>query len=386
MALLKTSTLQKLLDNDLPAPLVSIYMPTHSTPTPPNVTEDRRRFKNLRNKVLEIVKTQPEVSYKSSQAIAARLQAIGDDFDFWEHRTLSVAILLSQECTTTFDLPIDSDEYVAVDSRFHVTPLFGMCNDWTNYFVLVVSKKHPMLFAGDAYGLHDTDAQLPKAHTWRGNRQGKDIPGTEHVLTKRKGRQEYFGNSYLLVTKGDVVHYFKAIDHVLKKSMPMGQTNPVILAGTEEETSLFRSVSSYPNILCGHIESANSSTKPCMLAPFAAAFIHKAIVQKRHQDELERFSRLASSSERASSELATIQDAAEKGRIETLITKLIRTTADTIRDNRIAMPKIHFPTDEQMAVIEQVALLTWRNHGTISLVEDTVTKPPNSALGAIFRY
>lgn len=362
-------------------------MPTHSAPTPPNVTEDRRRFKNLRNKVLEILKTSPDVDYKSYQAIAARLQTLEDDLEFWENRTLSVAVLVSQIETTTFDLPIDCDEYVAVDSRFHVTPLFGMCNDWIDYYVLVVSKKHPMLFAGDAYGLHGTGAPLPISQTWRGNKQDKGIPDSEHVLTKQKGRQEYFGNSYPLVTKEDLVHYFKAIDHVLKKSLPKNNIYPVVLAGTEDETSLFRTISTYPHILPGHIESANSATKPHLLEPIAASFIHEAIVQKKHQDELERFNRLASSSSRASGELAAIQDAAKKGRIETLITKLVRTTTDTIRDNRVATPKIHFPTDEQMAVIEQIALLTWSNRGRVSLVEDNATNPPpNSALGAIFRY
>jgi hypothetical protein len=103
--------------------------------------------------------------------------------------------------------------------------------------------------------------------------------------------------------------------------------------------------------------------------------------------ELERFSRLANNGkERASSELAAIQSAADSGRIDTLIIKLIRTTADTVRDNKYATPKLHFPVDEQMAVIENLAQQTWRNQGKISLIEATSMVPPHSALGAIFRY
>lgn len=386
MSKLNKSDLQALLDNIWPAPLITVYMPTHSAPTPPNMTEDRRRFKNLRSRVVQVIKASPEVSYKARQSIERRLQEIEDDLNFWEHRTHGIAIFITQTSTSTFDLPIDCDEYIAVDSYFHTVPLFGFFYDWVDYYVLIVSKKHPMLFSGNTYGLRNIHASLPVAQVGRRHKH-EDLPNTVHVISKGKGRQEYFGNSYPLVTKEESLHFYRALDRSVQKNMAKNQSHPLILAGTEEDVCIYRSVSSYAHMLPGHIESANSPTSPHQLTSAATSFVCRAILHKRHQEQQERFMRLAhASSGRASSDLATIRDAAAEGRIETLIVKLVRTTADTVRESLTATPKIHFPPNEQMAAIEYIAMLTWRDHGNIMLINDTATVPPNTIIGAIFRY
>lgn len=383
MAKLSRPTIQTLLETAHPAPLISIYLPTHSAPSPPTLSEDRRRFKNIKNRVLEIIKATPEIDLKSTQAIERQLSDLEEDLNFWENRTLSVAIFMSLNETFTIDLPIDSDEYVAVDSHFHVTALLGLVNECMDYSVLVVSKKHPMLFSGNMYGLKATDVELPEAQSSRGHEQ-ENHANTTHVPPKGKGRQDYFGNNFPLVTREDVIHYFKAIDQVVQKHLP--KSCILVLAGPEPDVSAYRSISTVPTLSKGHIESANSATTPRDLTPFAWALVQEENIRQQRQDELDRFSRLSNGPDRASGELAAIQDAADKGRIDTLIIKLIRTTADTVRDNKQATPKLHFPVDEQMAVIEAIALQTWRNQGKVSLIEDTSTVPPNSALGAIFRY
>lgn len=383
MPKLHKPTLQALLETERGDALVSIYMPTHSVPTPPNISEDRRRFKNLRNKVLDIINERPDIKLKQGQAIAKLLDSLDKDLEFWENRTYGVAIFVNPTNLTTIDIPVDCDEYVAVDDQYHITPLIGLLNHMIDFAVLVVSKKEPMLFMGDIYGLRSAAVGLPIAQTGRKSSSAEKVE-TTHLPPKGKGRQEYYGTNFPLVTQDDVLHYFRSIDTIIQKDIPKDM--PLILAGSETDTWEFRSVSTYPNILEGHIESANSATAPHRLAPFAWAFVQKATVQKKHRQQLERFVRLANGKDRASGELPAIQDAAEKGRIETLIIKLIRTTTDTIRDNLVSAPKIHFLPDEQMAVIERVAMQTWRNNGVVTLIEDTETTPPNSALGAIFRY
>lgn len=386
MSRLHKPTLQALLDTARDAPLVSLYMPTHSISTPPNISEDRRRFKNLRNRIKEIISKRPDITLKNSQAIERLLESLEEDLSFWENRTYGVAIFINPNDVTFIDIPVDCDEYVAVDNRYHVTPLIGLLEHMVDFAVLVVSKKTPMLFTGDIYGLTVADIELPMARqqTRRGKRTQAKQSEAMLVPSKGKGRQDYFGGNFPLVTQDDVLRFYRAIDRIILKRITDGR--PLILAGTENDTWEYRSISAYPTILEGHIESANSATTPRLLEPFAWAIIQKATIQKEHESQLERFSRLANGRERASGELPAIQDAAEKGRIETLIIKLIRTTTDTIRDNLTAAPKIHFLPDEQMAVIEKVAIQTWRNHGSVTLIEDTATIPSNSALGAIFRY
>jgi hypothetical protein len=383
MSTLHKPTIQALLDEALTATLVSIYMPTHSAPTPPNISEDRRRYKNLRSRVLDIIKANPDIDLRTSQAIAFQLTELLNDLEFWENRTFGTAIFLTPTNTTTIDLPIDCDEYVAVDDHFHITPLIGLVGDISDFSVLVVSKKHPMLFTGNMYGLRHADVALPVAQTGRRNVH-EHIPATMHLPPTGKGQQEYFGNNFPLITHDDVLHFYRDIDRIMLKHLP--KQHPLVLAGPEQDTFDFRGISNHPYILQGHIESNNSATTANDLMPFAWKLVQDATVNKRNDTQLDRFSRLSNGKDRASGELAAIQDAAKKGRIDTLLIKLIRTTADTIRDNRTATPKIHFPNDEQMAVIEKVAMQTWRNQGDIILIEDTATVPANTALGAIFRY
>jgi hypothetical protein len=382
MSKLHKPALQALLNTAKGDALVSIYMPTHSVSTPPNISEDRRRFKNLRNKVLEITNERPDIALKQRQAIERKLDILDKDLEFWEHRTYGVAIFVDQTNITTIDIPVDCDEYVAVDYQFHITPLIGLLDQMVDFAVLVVSKKEPMLFMGDIYGLQSAPVELPISQT--GHKSAHQKVETTHLPPKGKGRQEYYGTNFPLVTQDDLIHFYRTIDTIIQKHI--AKDLPLILAGTETDTCEYRSISTHSNILSGHIESANSATTPHRLAPFAWSFVQNATVLKDRQNQLERYDRLANGMDRASGELPAIQDAAEKGRIETLIIKLIRTTTDTIRDNLIATPKIHFPPDEQMAVIEKVALQTWQSNGNVTLIEDTETTPPNSALGAIFRY
>lgn len=344
MSKLRKLTLQALLDQARNVPLVTIYTPTHSAPTPPNLSEDRRRFKNLKNRVMEIIKASPMINLKESQAVERQLTTFEEDLGFWEARTFGMGIFISPSEATTIDLPIDCDEYVAVDDHYHVTPLIGLLDQMVDFDVLVVSKKQPMLFSGDIYGLSSTEVPLPVVQTIR-NRNRVNQPVAVRIPPKGNGRQEYFGNNFPLVSQDDVLHYFRAIDRIVQKEVT--EKHPLVLAGPEVDTCEYRSISSHPNILEGHIESANSATTPHCLAPLAWAHVHKATIQKQHQRQLERFDRLSNGSERASGELAAIQDAAGKGRIETLIIKLIRTTTDNVRDNLVATPKIHFPPHEQ---------------------------------------
>jgi hypothetical protein len=382
MPRLNKTEVQALLEQAPPTPLISMYVPTHPISTPPNISEDRLRFKNLRNRIIEILRATLEYDIRRIRAIDRLLSQLHEDLNFWETRTYSVAIFVSKRGITTFDLPIDCDEYIAVDSRFHVLPLLGLLSDLIDYYVLVVSKKQPMLFSGNMYGLAPADVQLPVAQS---GKRGKHEGQVEPTRTPQagKGRPEYFGGNFPLVTHDDVLHFFRAADHAVQKYIPRG--SPLLLAGPELDISSYRSISTYQYTLNGHIESANSATAQD-LGLAASSLIHQEITQKQHQEHIDRFSRLSNGRERAIDGLAAIQDAAEKGRIETLLSKLIRTTTDTVRDNRTAAPKIHFLDEEQMAVVEDVAVLSWRDQGNIVLLDDTSTVPPNSVLGAILRY
>jgi len=386
MAKLNPSAVEQLLARRSQTPLVTIYMPTHNAGTPPNMSEDEVRFKNLQTRVMGILRASPEVDAQTGRKLANRLRDLADDRGFWESRTYGLAIFISPDDTVTFELPIDCDEYVAVDSRFHAAPIIGLLDQWVAFYVLVLSQKEMRLFAGDMYGLRPTDIEMPAAGTKGNGRKPENKPTKKHVpAPPTGGRPAYFDKGFPLVTKDDRLDFFRTTDQAVRKYAD--HICPLILAGPESDIEMYRSISQYTNILSGHVPSANSATTPHSLAPSILRLIGKEILSKRRRDATERYGRLAGSApERASAELPAIQEAASKGRIATLLVKLIRNTADTVRDNKFAVPKLKFFPDEQMAVADHIILQTWRNHGNVVLIDDTSTTPPHPALAAIMRY
>lgn len=385
MAKLTASAVGDLLNKQRQTPLVSLYMPTHNAGTPPNMTEDQLRFKNLRHRTTEIIKASPKVDIRAGRALQNQLRNIADDLDFWENRTYGFAAFISPDDIAVVDLPIDCDEYVSVDSRFHVSPLIGLLGQWLEFYVLVLSQKEMRLFAGDLYGLRPTDIDLPTADTSTRQRQ-EGLPEKIHTPSpSERGRPEYFGKRFPLTTKEDRLDFFRATDRAVRKYAD--PKCPLILAGPEQDIEMYRSISQYPHILSDHVASTNSATTPRSLTPAIMQLVSKEIMSKRRRDVVERYHRLAgNAAQRASSELAAIRDAAHKGRVDTLLIKLIRNTTDTVRDNKTNVPKLQFFPAEQMAIADAIALQTWRDHGNVVLLDDTSTAPFNAALAAIMRY
>lgn len=387
MAKLTTDAIRSLLLSPPLAPAVTLYMPTHITHSPPNMYEDEVRYKNLRSWAMEIIHNQPEIDNKTAQLIDAILGELQGDLKFWESQRQGVAIFASPKGLTTLQLPIDTDPYVAVDIRFHVSPLLAMLYQMINYYVLLLSQKEPILLEGDMYELTPaSDIHIPASgrsgsqRIMEGNRPDRLPPKHSN------SRPEYFGGAFPVVNDDERLNFFKNIDRAMRDHADTKR--PLILAGTEPDIAGFRSISQYHNILPGQLMYANTDADISRLHSGAVRLIRKELIVKRRYRITSRYEQLlGDGSGRASSDLAVIEDAADKGRIETLLLKTIRITADTIRNEMTQVPKLVFLPEEQMAVADYIAVQTWHSRGEVLSQEDSPYLPPNGgALGAIFRY
>lgn len=383
MARLNAAIITELLEDPV-APAVSIYLPTHLAHSPPNMTEDQMRFKNLWQRAMAIIGNMPEVGETSRQAIYDSLAHLQEDMLFWESRDHALGVFVNPRRLITVELPLGTCEYVAVDSRFHIAPLLGLLPHMLEYNILVITEKEPLLFQGDMYGLKPVDADLP-ASGHSGSLALKRQPGALRQPPKGSGSQpEYFGGRYPVIDDEGRRRFFRAVDRAIREHC--GTSCHLVLAGTEDDVAAFLDTTSHPRAVPARLPNANTAPDIRTLFHDARQLLRRQCIRPEQQALSERFEQLnGNGSGRATSELAAIQDAADKGRIETLLLKLVRMTHDNIQDNTVEEPKIVFPPDEQMGELDYLAAQTWRNHGSVMLLDEQ-SPPRTSPLGAIFRY
>ena len=386
MAKLTTDAIRSLLLSPPLAPAVTLYMPTHPTHSPPNMYEDEVRYKNLRAWAMEVIHNQPDIDNRTAQAIDEMLGQLQENLEFWESQRQGLAVFVSPKGVTTLELPIDSDPYIAVDVRFHVAPLLALLHQMINYYVLVVSQKEPLLFEGDMYELLPAPTIPLPASGHSGSVTIEEGNRPNRLPPKRSNsRPEYFGGAFPVMNEEERLNFFKNVDRSLREHGD--RKRPLILAGTEQDIAGFRRVSEYHNILPGQLTNAITSRDIPKLHRGAIAMIRQEIITKKRRSTVSRYEQLlGDGSGRATADLAAIEDAANKGRIETLLLKTIRITADTIRAGMTQVPKLVFLPEEQMAVADYIAVQTWRNQGEVLSQEDAPQLPPAGVLGAIFRY
>ena len=366
------------------APRVTIYAPMHTTASPPHMTENQIRLKNLAHKATETLRK--EYGHQGKN-MADMLESTVDSYlnnpAFWESQTEGLLLCASPSEVQTFHLPIDTEEYVAVDNCYHLAPVLALLDDEQSFYVLAVSQHHPKLFAGSMYGLCEMETDMPTdvesaLHIDERNQKGSH--------TQAKGSEmNYNGRGGVRDPRADErLRFFRIVDEIVCAAAEHGQ--PLILAGTSSELAEYRSISRYPRILKSAITGSFSGAKAHDLFGQAYAIIRDQLVVARRQQAIEAYAHLKGTQQtRVTEDPVTIAEAAKQGRIETLLITLRRNTADTIRDTAKAVERITFPRAELSAMVNKTANAVAGASGRIVNI-DTGAAPTPSPIMALLRY
>lgn len=370
---------EKLLATTEPQPAVTIYAPMHTTASPPHISENQIRLKNLIHRASEELGKHGDQKQLSDQ-LQEMLDTTHDDLNFWESQTPGLLICARPGMIEMFHLPIDTDEYVAVDEAFHLAPVLAIMNEEQPYYVLTVAQHGPKLFRGDMYGLKETDVQLPESvyaglnideENQQSENQGSATgPSTNTGWFNGRGgardpREE------------DRARFFRMIDNIIYNSAD--RSLPLILAGIDAETIEYRMLSKYPQILEGTISGSFGDAKPDGLFDRAYAIIEKELIMPAREAALEEYQRLEGANpDKVARDKKSIQEAAEQGRVDKLLAMMGRYTTDTIRDTAASVAKITFPEPEVSKTLNRLALKVWQMSGTIVNLQSN--KMPHGAL------
>jgi hypothetical protein len=351
------------------------------------MSEDKIRLKNL---VTRAVKELEDNDGDNRQLIAElheKMEELLDDRDFWMHQTEGLLICACAGQFDMFHLPVDTEEYVAVDICYHLAPVFGLLQDAPHYYVLAVTQQHPKLLRGDMYDLYETDLALPESL--------ESSLGIDEVNQKRQRQRSAKGTG--IRTSGfngrggardpredDRDKFLRLIDDTV-----WGYADrrwPLVLAGTEAEAGEFRSISKYPNIVSGYINGSFVDAKPHDLFDQAFKIITSEIIEPMYAEKTQAFKQLNGENPAlATTDVNIVTEAAKQGRIDTLLIGMRRYTTDTVRNNNRSVPRLTFLRPAPSKVANDLAERIWHMSGKVLNLD--ASKMPNGAtLAAILRY
>jgi Bacterial archaeo-eukaryotic release factor family 3 len=329
-----------------PGVAVTIYVPMHITASPPHINENQIRFKNLAHKAIEDLKARR--NYDLAISLENQVLAAHDDLAFWKEQTPGMLVCATDERMDMFHLPVNTEEYVSIDTHFHLAPLLGLLSDEREYFVLELDEHNPHLLKGDMYGLEPSDVYLPA--------NVKEATGLEH-----NGHQI---NHELSHSAGYPNRFFKIIDKIIFDKAD--HSLPLILSGTEKEIAMFRDLSKYPKILKGSIPSNFNKSEPRAMFVKAEAIIRNELILPEHQSAVMEYEKLEQSNpDKIASEEKELFEAAEQGRIDKLYTSMQVETADNVQDSSLPTIRITFFEPRLNSMLSSMAVKVWQMKGKV---------------------
>lgn len=385
---LNRDAITELLNKKPKAPAITVYLPTHRAATPPHMTEDQIRFKNLINKAITILKNRND-GRELEATLSERLDEFLNDRAFWESQTEGLLLCIRPGIFRMFHLPVDTEEYVAVADHFHLAPIFGVLDDMQEYYVLSIAQHNPNLYKGTMYHLQPAGIELPETmeaglHIDEVNQRSEQQASARGSSMNSSGTFNGRGGAKNPAEE-DRQRYWRMIDQIVN-SKTNGKL-PLILAGIESELVEYRAISKYPKILETAIHGSFGSAQSQDLFQPALDIIRKELLNPTHDDAIEEYERAKGQAPQlAARDMAAIRDAAEQGRIDKLLVADIRYTTDTVRDNSEPVPVITFPPEESAQAVHDIAYQVWNTSGQIVDIEADHMPEPGALMLATLRY
>lgn len=385
MQKLTHEALARLLTAD-DSPKVTIYMPLEASASPPHITENQIRLKNLIHAAVKELEDSGDTS-KLGDRLCSLLDEARDDLEFWKDKRRGILLCAAPGMLQWFDLPVDTEEYVAVDDTFHLAPVLALTGDARDYYVLALAQQHPKLYKGDMYGLEPADIGLP-----RSIREGLGID-EPNQKTENQGSATgpststgWFNGRGGARDPADIdrLRFFHLIDKLLHDNLD--RSLPLILAGIDAETAEFRGLSKYPRIMQAAITGNQTDSRLEDLHQRAQMIVTAELVKPEHDAAREEYERLSGANpERVAGDRKAIMAAAEQGRIDKLLATMSNQTTDTVQDKVESVLRISFPDKDFSRTLNNLAALVWRMSGRIvSLLPHEM--PNGSLMVARLRY
>ena len=360
---------------DSPAPCVTILLPPYRPGAQANSLGAMLRTfcQDAERQLVTHQVTQSEVT-----DIIESLQRLAEAPEFAAGSHWSRAIFRSPELFTTLDLIEPVKPGLTVGACFQIRPVLSDLQLPAAFYLLRLSQKSVELFR--CAGLRAQRIDLPKGVP-RTLDEALEFKPPDHDLENRSSAGSSTGTmpgvrfgtgSARERAHVYVADFFKAVDRGIRE-LARGGDVPLVLAGVEEDTVLYRAGSAYPHLAKETIRgSANSPFSEDELIERAYAIVRAGLTDRAASSLMELKERMAPT--RFSTDLDTILSAAIEGRVGWIFIN---------QDARaLGVEKAHWGEED---LLNRAAIETLRQRG-LAFNLPAAKMPDGAAVAAVFRY
>ena len=361
------SEVTALLEERSPAS-VSIYLPT--SPLPQDADADRIAFKNLATEAASQLVARGD--HRAVVAVREHAHDLLDDDAFWGRLAASLAVFITPEGLRTFRLPNRLNEMVEVSDRMHLKPLLRSVTFPQSAVVLALAQGGARLIevARDV-----PPSEIPVA----------EMPADVASSVGKASISDRSATGRIQGSEGQKVRmrqYARLVDRAVR-SVVSGLGQPLILAGAEPLSSIYRSVNRYPRLVEEGIPGNPEAATDLELADAA-----RAILDRLYADELRELRDLFEarvSQGRGASDLTDVARAATFGAVDTLLADIDVVVPGFIDEESGAVTLADHDDAVNYGVVDEIARRVLLHGGRVLALraEDI---PGGSSTAAILRY
>lgn len=367
--------------------VLSMYMPTHRSPTPPHMTEDQTRYKNLIRKGKDEWREQH--ADEQFPSFFEKLEAKVNDLEFWQQTAEGLALFASEAGAEVYHLPMECEERVCVSDTYDVTPLLTILAYDQSYYILALALHDTKLFKGDMYGIEKVDIAFPTSPEEALNidemytnsstvrNQNSSSGATMSTASHGPGDSNQAGHEERL-------QYFRIIDGMITSSDKVDMKLPVLIAATDNDAGDYRNISRIPKLLDCFLAGNYTNTELRNLHAQAWPLIRRELGEKQEAALVETFNE-QKGVQKASANLHDITEAAQTGRVDCLLAGLIRITNDSVTDSISERPIITFTDTYEKNGLPSLAQAVFNQGGSVIGI-DVDEIPEHAQAVAIYRY
>lgn len=359
---------------------ISLYMPTH--PAFPQRNENPVVFKNLlRDLRQQLISEHPDADHDTLLEPFEQLQ---EDEEFWTHQQNGLAVIGGADFFKVLRLPQAVSTRTFICSHPYLTPLIRITQAADNYQVLCLTRDAINLFEGNRDSLTEISLH-PDVPTTKEEALGSELtPGDQTGFQQGFGAAGQRGDPYAHESGGndkqaeidiDRERYFRAVDKAILEHHSRPSSLPLILAALPENQAFYREVSHNPFLQEQGVnpDLSNLDTDKLQQACWQLMSSHF----NEQIDEMVQQFKESEHQGLASDKLADIEQAAETGRVATLL----------VEADRLNVAKIdkYDASNEHPDMLEEL-VLTVIQHGGDIMVMPPQRLSTKTGAAAVYRF
>lgn len=304
-------------------PVISLYLPT--VKKGPGQQQNPIRIGNLIKDIRSQFQTNKAITHQLKENLTL-LESMSSQPEFWQHLKQSMVIFVTDDpdpkhAIDIIRLPIVVDEAAVLAHRFYLKPLLPLYTTNGKYYLLTLSQNDIKLYVAtrtdiDKHYLGETiptslDEYMGEADYQSHLQFHTKTPSTGNARAGVFHGQGAGDESF----KADIKEFVNQVENGITDILE-SQKSPLVLAGVEYLTSMYRDVNKYKHLVEAVIEGNPEDTDRDMLHQKSWGLVRPIFKQAEHE-AVEKFGSLKGTG-KTSTELEEIIKAAFDGRVETL--------------------------------------------------------------------